>query len=442
MKETIILIVLFFCSAYIQAQGYQSWLTGSSTDVNTEHEPGLVLAGGGTDNDFAMQWMLQKAKGGDVVILRTSGSDGYNSYFFSELGVTLNSVESIRIDNREGANNDFVIDRILGAEVLFIAGGDQTTYYNNWIDTRVQDAILYLLNVKKATIGGTSAGMAVLSEFYYVPTGSSLVSAEALANPYHVNSINIRSEQFISHPLLGNTITDTHFDNRTRAGRIVSFLARMAKDSNVNPRGIACNERTAVCVTPDGIARVFGINNNDNTFAYFIQTNCLLPESMPEICESEQNLHWVKENEAMKVYRIKGDQTGSNTFNISTWLSGEGGEWFNWYVNDGELIKEAGKGELCSTTSTLEMSQDKKDFQIYPIPGDTILKVAVHYTPPGGYHKLTITDSSGSQVKSMTVEHGTGILSIDISRLKPGVYTLCMRRSNSEKSGCQTFLKL
>ncbi|MBK7427821.1 MAG: cyanophycinase [Saprospiraceae bacterium] len=442
MKENIILLLLLFCSIWMQAQGYQSWLTGNSNDFEADHEQGLVLAGGGTDNDYAMQWMLENAKGGDVVILRTTGSDGYNSYFFSELGVTLNSVESIRIDNREGANNDYVAQRIRAAEVLFIAGGDQTTYYDNWINTKVHEAILYVMNEKNACIGGTSAGMAVLSEFFYVPSGSSLVSAEALANPYHPNSINVRSVPFISHPLLGNTITDTHFDNRTRAGRTVSFLARMAKDSNVNPRGIACNERTAVCVTADGNARVFGINSNPNTFAYFIQTNCNLPESLPENCEPDEKLHWVKENEALKVYRIKGDQTGSNTFNISSWLNGEGGEWYHWYVNNGELIQEAGNGELCSTSSAEDIKQDKKDFQIYPIPGDSILKVAVHYTPPGGFHKLIISDSKGAQVKSMNIEHGTGILNIDISKLKPGVYTLCMQRSNSGKPGCQTFLKM
>ncbi len=442
MKGTITIILLLTYSAMLHAQGYQSWLTGSSNDINTNHEPGLVLAGGGTDNDFAMQWMLQKAQGGDVVIIRTTGSNGYNSYFFSELGISLNSVESIRIDNREGANQDYVAQRIRGAEVLFIAGGDQTTYYDNWLNTKVHEAILYLINEKKVTIGGTSAGMAVLSEFFYVPTGSSLVSTEALANPYHPNSNNIGSANFISHPQLGNTITDTHFDNRTRAGRTVSFLARMAKDSNINPRGIACNERTAVCVSPNGVARVFGVDSNPNTFAYFIQTNCLIPESIPENCERGEKLHWVKDNKALKVYRVKGDQTGSASFNIANWTNGNGGEWFHWYVNNGVLIQEAGDAELCSTTSIQDTASGTKDFQIYPIPGDSVLKVAVHYTPPGGFHKLIISNSQGGHVKTMTVEHGTGILSIDISKFKPGVYTLCMQRNNTSNAGCQTFLKM
>ena len=43
--------------------------------------------GGATENDNAMRWFLNLADGGDVVVLRTSGSDGYNDYMFNQLGV-------------------------------------------------------------------------------------------------------------------------------------------------------------------------------------------------------------------------------------------------------------------------------------------------------------------------------------------------------------------
>ena len=51
--------------------------------------------GGATEQDDAMIWFLQRAGGGDVLVLRTSGSDGYNDYFYSTLGVSLNYVETI-----------------------------------------------------------------------------------------------------------------------------------------------------------------------------------------------------------------------------------------------------------------------------------------------------------------------------------------------------------
>ncbi|HET8962849.1 MAG TPA: hypothetical protein VFM99_03075 [Chitinophagales bacterium] len=52
---------------------------------------GIVLAGGATHNDDAMIWMLQRAAAGDVLVIRASGEDGCNDYFFSDLGVEVNS---------------------------------------------------------------------------------------------------------------------------------------------------------------------------------------------------------------------------------------------------------------------------------------------------------------------------------------------------------------
>ena len=42
-----------------------------------------------------MQWFLEQANGGDVLVLRASGSDGYNQYLYNDLGINVNSVESI-----------------------------------------------------------------------------------------------------------------------------------------------------------------------------------------------------------------------------------------------------------------------------------------------------------------------------------------------------------
>ena len=88
--------------------------------------------GGGTDNDDAIKWMFQKAGGGDVVVLRSAGTDGYNTYMYSELGVPVNSVETIIIDTRAKASIAAIATKIRNAEALFIAGGDQATYVSYW----------------------------------------------------------------------------------------------------------------------------------------------------------------------------------------------------------------------------------------------------------------------------------------------------------------------
>jgi cyanophycinase len=46
---------------------------------------------------------------------------------------------------------------------LFIAGGDQYEYWTNWTNTRVQESVQMLVD-NGTSIGGTSAGMAVMGE--------------------------------------------------------------------------------------------------------------------------------------------------------------------------------------------------------------------------------------------------------------------------------------
>ena len=107
------------------SQGYTSYFTGNTTNIMTTPEFGVCLMGGATENDNAMRWLLQKANGGDIVVLRSSGSDGYNDYLYSELGETVNSVETLVITSVEGATNPYVLDKVANAELIWFAGGDQ-----------------------------------------------------------------------------------------------------------------------------------------------------------------------------------------------------------------------------------------------------------------------------------------------------------------------------
>ncbi|MEO1713279.1 MAG: cyanophycinase, partial [Bacteroidota bacterium] len=112
IHPNVLILACLFLASSVTAQTYTSWLVGDAADVSTSHEAGIVLAGGGSDNDDAMAWMLNRADGGDVVVLRASGTNGYNSYFFNQLGVTLNSVETIRIPSVAAANDPYVQSRI------------------------------------------------------------------------------------------------------------------------------------------------------------------------------------------------------------------------------------------------------------------------------------------------------------------------------------------
>ena len=298
-------------------------LVGDPADVTTTTQGGFVLMGGSTDVDPAMQWMIERSGGGDFVILRASGSTGYNSYVFG-LG-TVNSVETLLINSREKALLPETGQRIRQAEAVFIAGGDQASYVNFWADSEVSAAIHYLIAEKKVPIGGTSAGCAILSDYIFDARQGSVTSAEALANPY-APAVSL-SKSFVRIPFLTNTVADQHYSQREREGRHVAFLARLQKDFGIsNPRGIGVDEQTAVCIDAEGQIVVFGAGS-----AHFLQSR-----GTAERCLPEASLNWINNQEAIQVNSIHGSATGTAAFPVHAWPT-TGAFWF---VESGVLKRD------------------------------------------------------------------------------------------------------
>lgn len=302
-------------------------LVGDPADVTRPTAGGTVLMGGGPDVDAAIQWMIAKSGGGDFLVLRASGTAAYNAYIHG-LG-TVNSVETLLVNSRTLANDPEVEAKIRGAEAVFIAGGNQANYVNFWKDTRVEDALNYLRNTKQTPVGGTSAGCAIMGSSYYSALNSSVTSAEALRNPYNAN-VTLGRNDFLQQPFLSNVITDTHFNNPDRRGRLVTFLARMSKDHGVVSRGIGLDESTAVCVEPNGMGRVYGSGT-----AFFLSQNTA--SGTPETCASNSPLDWYRSRRAVRVYKITGTSTGTGAFNLSTWGGGTGGSAQFYYADRGTL---------------------------------------------------------------------------------------------------------
>lgn len=405
----IFLLTLFYSN--IQAQTYTSWLTGNAADVNPTPQPGVVLAGGGTDNDQAMRWMLARANGGDIVVLRASGSDGYNSYFYSELNITVNSVETLLITSQAAANDSYVVQQIRNAEAVFIAGGDQYNYYQYWKDTQTEEALNYLLNTKKATVGGTSAGMAILGKIYYTPDNQGITASEALLNPFHSNMTIIGKDDFLDTPWLSNVITDTHYDNRSRAGRQFTFLARIAQDWGIQGRGIACNEHTAVCIDEAGKATVFGSESDD--VAYFLQTE----NAPPETCQANQQLTWYKDAKAVKAYKLRGTETGTAYFSLADWQTGSGGQWYYWYAQNGILT------QAFDITTGIEDAYFKQNLQIYPNPLQDWLTVKINNPARKEWH-IRLLNLQGDTLQNWQIN---ATQRLDMQAYPKGLYWLIVQ---------------
>lgn len=341
------LIIVVLTALTTDAQSYTYYATGDTSNVSPVTTPGTCLMGGATEHDDAMVWFLERANGGNILVIRASGSDGYNDYMYTELGVTVQSVETIVFNSLAAASNPFVLDRIAKAEAIWMAGGDQWDYVSYWRDSQVGLLLNSHVLQKQAPIGGASAGMAIAGGVYFSAQNGTITSATALNNPYHPN-VTLGYDDFLNIPHLQGVVTDTHYDDPDRRGRHVTFLARMATDEGLVSRGIACDEYTAVCIDENGHARCYGEWPAYDEDIYFLQANCEGP-SIPEVCESGSALDWNQDMAAVKVYRVKGTLSGSNSFELSDWLTGDGGNWEHWWVENGQLMTSEGVAPDCAT---------------------------------------------------------------------------------------------
>lgn len=303
---------------------YTSWIVGDTADVKTHPLGGVLLAGGSTDVDVAMRWFLRQSGGGDVLVLRASGSDGYNDYLYRRLGETVNSVETILFTDRISASDPVLIRKIQRAEAIFFAGGDQGNYVRFWRGTPVADAVNERIQAG-AVVGGTSAGCGILGGIYFSALNGSVTTEEALANPYD-KRVAVHRDDFLSQPLLANTITDMHYSARNRQGRQLVFMARAATDWHIRPRGIGVDEKTAVCATSDGNVIVFGQGN-----AYFLQAT----RRKPEACQQDKPLTWNRNRQAVSVVIMAGSAEGAPGFNLRTFQASSRVSVSYWYVESG-----------------------------------------------------------------------------------------------------------
>jgi len=190
-----------------------------------------------------------------VVVLRASGEDGYNDYILGMHGV--DSVTTFVITDRNSAASAEVLQALRDAEYVFFAGGDQCNYVKLFNGGTVE-TLLRALYARGGAIGGTSAGMAIQGKASYdACNDASAQSVLALADPYN-DEISFTTD-FFDWPDLGDTITDTHFAQRNRMGRLFAFIARQLRENDVPDfLGIAANERTAVLIDGRGTAQVLG----------------------------------------------------------------------------------------------------------------------------------------------------------------------------------------
>jgi cyanophycinase-like exopeptidase len=105
-------------------------------------------------------------------------------------------------------------------------------------------------------LGGSSAGLAILGRYSYTALdGGSLESKVALPDPFS-NAVTLEND-FLRLRFLGEVITDSHFSQRSRLGRLIVFVARLDQQrGDLKVFGVGIDQRSALLIDGRGIGRL------------------------------------------------------------------------------------------------------------------------------------------------------------------------------------------
>ena len=321
--------------------------------------PSFVLMGGGPDVDPAFRWLIQRAgitpaTGGRFVVIRATGTDAYNPYiFYSDEALTtsstiadqwvggaslgLSSVETLVIPSVKAANSAAVNAIVAKANVVWIAGGDQSHYIRFWKGTALEQTLKALMQ-RNVPIGGTSAGLAVLGQFDYSALYRSATSELSMLDPYYKDitfdpSPLSLTGGFIAPPALESLIFDSHFDSRDRMGRFVTLLSRIVAPTTApggtlgcsggvlpassngarTARGIGISVETALLVQGHGTGqpvtatRVTNASTTTESAVYFVR-----PSVPPTVCAPRTPL-------SIANVEVRKLADSSTVFNLTEW---------------------------------------------------------------------------------------------------------------------------
>lgn len=217
----------------------------------------LLVVGGGSENynswsDAPYGWAVQQAPNKRVAIIgtETSPTSWLPTYFVAR-GASF--AKNFPVATQAAANTQAIYDSLVTYDMIFLRGGNQANYYNRYRNTLLQQAVEVVFN-RGGVVGGTSAGLHILSKVVYTALNGSVYSDEALANPH--NQYMTLSDNFFQ--FLPGVVFDSHVAERGRFGRTLGFVAKWKLDQNQDILGIGVDDKTALCIDQNLNATVYG----------------------------------------------------------------------------------------------------------------------------------------------------------------------------------------
>lgn len=225
LKSIVLLFVLFLSNTMIKAQSKGK----------------LFIIGGGTRSAELMQSLLNTAalRSTDyIVILPMSTGEPEESVALLTKQIAPFSKAKIAAFNftkEQADTKKSWIDSVRNAGLIYVTGGDQNKFMNVVRGTKLYD-VLHEAFASGATIAGTSAGAAIMSEVMI--TGDQRDEAKSIQTVSKDNVVTSSGMGFLK-----SAIIDQHFIFRSRYNRLISTLL-----DNPSKTLIGIDEGTAVIV--------------------------------------------------------------------------------------------------------------------------------------------------------------------------------------------------
>jgi len=248
MNLKITLLVSFLLLNYFDVQVL------SQNNKATKGTGHLFIIGGGDRTESLMKDLItvSDVNANDYVIVLPMSSEEpdtsvkYIKEDFAKVGIT-NVIGFNFLEN--GAVDQSKLDSISKAKLIFITGGDQSKFMKVVKKGSIYAAI-HKAYESGSTIGGTSAGAAVMSK--KMITGNKLLNPKDNGGYPSIEANNIEITEGLG--LLENAIVDQHFIKRQRLNRLLAVSIE-----NPDELCIGIDESTAIVVSGNKF-RVSGEN--------------------------------------------------------------------------------------------------------------------------------------------------------------------------------------
>lgn len=214
----------------------------------------LLIVGGGSEKNGANSWSTPAYKwageGRRVAIIGTS-TGSLAPYFKQQCGAAF--AKEFAVNSRAAADDQSLYDSLMTYQTIFFRGGDQYDYYNYYKGTKLLDAVRQIYQ-NGGTIGGTSAGMHILSGIVFTARLGSAYPDECIEDPF--NKYITLADDFLD--FVPGHLFDTHFAERGRFGRLTGFLGNYFLNNDQQIIGLGMDDLTCMTIDEQGLGTVFG----------------------------------------------------------------------------------------------------------------------------------------------------------------------------------------